>query len=305
LGATNILVALFFLCSNILYLKLNFTEQMNSPVIVFLIGLGVSFTSLLIINYFLSYRRKHLAFSHIKHLRFSHYLHRHNCQTEHLPQNVERYLSLVLHGDTHNFSTVQVQTSGQFRRNERSGWQNLHARAIYHCQQPAFAWFGYFGSLYFHTLTALLQYSGGKGRSSLLFFHSIPLLSSSGSETDLSLLSRYLTEAVWFPYVFLDSRYFTWAEKTQSISTVVFSYGSHVVHADVVFGEDGYINTINITDRFRDFKGFFEKQTFHFHCSDYQPHNGITIPGTVNFVWETESGDFPYANLQLTSISYH
>ncbi len=277
---------------------------MNSPVYNFLFGLCVSLTSLLIFNYILSHRRKHTAFSHIKSLRSFPPNKAHIAPRESLPKNVQRYLSLVLQENLPLTSTVQVEIQGQFRRNERSGWQNLHARAIYNCFQPAFAWFGYFGNVFFHTLTALLSFSDGKGSSSLLFFHSIPLLSSKGTETDLSLFSRYLTEAVWYPFVFLDTRYFRWIEKSDAISSLVFSYKSLVIHADVFFGNDGFIQTFTITDRFRDFKGFFEKQTFHVHCSSYQSFNDIIIPTAVNFIWETENGDFPYANLRVASIRH-
>lgn len=277
---------------------------MNTPIVVFLIGLGISLTSLLIINYLLSRRRRYSAFSRIKSLRFSPPTGTHLQSQESLPANVRKYFSLVLPKNARHYSLAQAQIAGQFRRNDRSGWQNLHARAIYHCFLPAFAWFGYFGNVFFHTLTALLTFSNGKGHSSLLFFHSIPLLSSSGYETDLSLLSRYLTEAVWFPFVFLDSRYFQWKEKSDHVSSVIFTYNSLVIHADVSFDKDGYISTFTITDRFRDFKGFFEKQTFHVHCSNYQSSNGISIPINVNFEWETDSGNFPYAYLQVTSIKY-
>lgn len=277
---------------------------MNTPLVVFLIGLGISLTSLLIINYLLSRRRKYVSFSRIKSLRFSPPSKEQLLSKESLPENVRRYISLVIPNEIRQYSTVQLQISGEFRRNDRSGWQNLHARAIYNCFVPAFAWFGYFGSVFFHALTALLTFSQGKGHSSLLFFHSIPLLSSSGAETDHSLLSRYLTEAVWFPFVFLDSRYFQWKAKSEHVSSVVFTYNALVIHADVTFNKDGYISTITITDRFRDFKGFFEKQTFHLHCSNYQSNNGISIPMNVNFVWETDSGDFPYAYLQVASIRY-
>lgn len=276
---------------------------MNTQGSLFFIGLCGSLAVLLIVNYLLSLRRKRLAFRRVhdaarltppqSFFDFSS-----------LPSPVEHYLSIVSGKDSLRYRLASLTISGQFRRNERAGWQQINARAIYNCTQPSFAWFGYFGYLFFHSLTALLTLNNGKGRSSLLFFHSIPLLSSSGTETDISLLSRYLSEAVYFPFIFRNSTLFKWSHLTETTAALEMSFAQYKIHATVAFDENGYISDITITDKFRDFKGFFEKQTFHAHYSDYQKFHDIFVPASLRYSWETSEGDFPYAQLNVSHLSY-
>ncbi|GAB1430174.1 hypothetical protein MASR2M18_10070 [Ignavibacteria bacterium] len=277
---------------------------MNTPGSLFFIGLCGSLAALLIINYLLSLRRKRLAFRRILgSVRLSSptsYL----ADFPLLPPPVERYLSLVINNNSSRYRLASLTISGQFRRNERAGWQRLNARAMYNCSEPSFAWFGYFGNLFFHTLTALLTLNNGKGRSSLLFFHSIPLLSSSGAETDISLLSRYLSEAVYFPFIFRNVKLFKWSPLTETTASLEMTFLQNKIHATVAFDSNGYISDITITDKFRDFKGFFEKQTFHAYYSDYQKFHNILVPTSLRYSWETSDEDFPYAQLNVSHLSY-
>lgn len=277
---------------------------MHTPSSLFFIGLCGSLAALLIINYLLSLRRKRLAFRRIYNsvkLISSSSL---SVNFPLLPPPVERYLSLVTSNNSSRFRLASLTLSGQFRRNERTGWQRINSRAIYNCNEPSFAWFGYFGHLFFHTLTALLTLNNGRGRSSLLFFHSIPLLSSSGIETDISLLSRYLSEAVYFPFIFRNNKLFQWSYLTESTAALEMTYSQNKIHATVTFNPNGYLSDITITDKFRDFKGFFEKQTFRANYSDYQKHQNILIPASLRYSWETSEGDFPYAQLNVKQLSY-
>lgn len=273
---------------------------MSTPSSFFFIGLSSSIILLLLVNYCYSLYRRKQAFSSIRKAGHS----TQPLRNKQLPPCVENYLLVSGANNINTAKFCYAIIDGQFRRNERTGWQNLHARVLYHITTPALAWFGYFGSVYFHALTALLTFRNGRGISSLMFFHSIPLLRSGGYETETSLLSRYVSEAVWFPLVFADSRYFEWESLSEFSASLTFSYHHHQIHATVYFRKDGFIQRITINDKFRDFKGFFEKQNFHFDCDNYQNYQGVTVPTNVGFIWETNDGDFPYAQLHLTSLIY-
>ncbi len=276
---------------------------MNAPFSLFLIGLGGSIAFLIAANYLLYKKRKRTAF---KKIIQSVQLTSPATQTQStiLPKIVHKYLNNTVGEIQTSHNIAKITISGQFRRNEKSGWQSVHAKAVYNCKYPSFAWFGYFGNPIFHTLTALLALNNNKGQSSLLFLHSIPLLHSSGSETITSLLSRYLTEAVCFPFVFTQSNLFEWNKLSNNSASLKLTHLQQEIHAIATFNEKNLLTHITITDRFRDFKGFFEKQTFHAEYANYQKFQNITIPTSINYSWETETGTFPYAKFIVSNVTF-
>jgi hypothetical protein len=82
------------------------------------------------------------------------------------------------------------------------------------------------------------------------------------------------------------------------------SYGTQHVSAQFTFNENGDIAYITSHDKYRDFKGSFEKEQFTLHCKNYQVFQHIRIPSEVEFVWNLEKQDFSYGKFKITSLTY-
>jgi hypothetical protein len=220
------------------------------------------------------------------------------------PKPVKIYLEHALALQNKMIHFASLKQIGEFRTSIDGEWSPMRADGHFLATKPGFIWKSRFGSGFIPTKTAWLELLDGKGFGSVKFLGLFTILNPSGYEADISLLSRYLMESIWFPTALLPSNYLSWKAVDDMNAIATLSYGTQHVSAQFTFNENGDIAYITSHDKYRDFKGSFEKEQFTLHCKNYQIFQQIRIPSEVEFVWNLEKQDFSYGKFKITSIKY-
>lgn len=216
-----------------------------------------------------------------------------------LPSPVSNFFSQIFSENQRTIRFAHIKHTGRFRQRPDDDWYPVRGNAHYAGDEPGFVWKGKFSKK-----TAHLTYLNGQGESFLKFFDSIPLLESSGKETSISLLVRYLMEAIWFPTALLPINGVQWTPVDAHSARMTLRNHGISVAVTVFFDENGLISQMETYDKFRDFKNHFEKSRFIMKCSNYRESDGIKIPMNLQFIWALPEGDFQYGEFEIKSIRY-
>lgn len=216
-----------------------------------------------------------------------------------VPPPVKTYFQTIFPETQSMIRFAHIRHSGQFRQRPDDEWYPVRGMAHYSADEPGFVWKGRFSKK-----TAHLTYLNGHGTSFLKFLNSIPLLESSGKETSISLLVRYLMEAVWYPTALLPMNGVQWQPIDNNSARMTLRDNSLSVSVTVFFDENGLITRMETQDKFRDFKNHFEKARFIMLCKDYKKFDSVLVPTTLQFIWALPEGDFHYGEFIVNTIAY-
>lgn len=221
-----------------------------------------------------------------------------------LPPIVQKYFVSSLREGQSYIDFVQMKQEADFRTQIDGDWAQLSADVWYSGNEPGMVWKARFGTSLLPYKTASLEFIGGKGHGLVRLLGMITLLEPRGFEADITLLSRYLMEAVWFPTVLLPSRHIEWTTVSDYVAKADIHFAGLSASALFTFSPDGLIENIVTHDKFRDFKGSFEKEQFTLHCRNYKQFQNVTIPTEVEFVWNLPNTDFSYGKFRVVSVRY-
>jgi len=228
----------------------------------------------------------------------------HSSAVSSLPPIVQKYFSTVLRDGQQYIDFIEMTQEADFRTQIDGDWSHLSADVWYSANEPGLVWKARFGTSILPYKTAWLEFIHGKGHGLVRLLGTITLLETHGFEADITLLSRYLMEAVWFPTVLLPSRQIEWSAVSELSAKAEITFEGLCASAIFTFTEDGLIENIVTHDKFRDFKGSFEKEQFTLHCKNYKQFQKITIPTEVEFVWNLPDKDFLYGKFRVENIRY-
>jgi hypothetical protein len=124
-----------------------------------------------------------------------------------------------------------------------------------------------------------------------------------GPEMDQGALMRYLNEMMWFPIAFLGDNV-TWQAVDDQSADVTFTDCGKSVTARLVFGADGRLTNF-IAQRYFENKGQYTLDTWETPMTQYGVLGGLNLPVRGQAVWKLPSGDFPYIDVELTTVEYN
>lgn len=221
-----------------------------------------------------------------------------------LPPIVQKYFTTTLREGQPYIDFIHMRQEADFRTQIEGDWSHLSADVWYSANQPGMVWKARFGTSFLPFKTASLEFIGGKGHGLVRLLGTITLLEPHGYEADITLLSRYLMEAVWFPTVLLPNRHIQWTPVSDLSAKAEINFQGVSASALFTFTDDGQIANIVTHDKFRDFKGSFEKEQFTLYCRNYNQYQNIVIPTEVEFVWNLQDKDFSYGKFRVASVHY-
>lgn len=229
----------------------------------------------------------------------------HADQVRALPSPVQKYLTTVLKDGQPTLRYAILSQKATFRHRPNSPWFRVKATEVISGMEPGYVW----DALLTHNAawwrTAKLSYVQGAAHGHIKLYGAFTLQEFEGPETDRSMLFRLLSELVWIPTAFLPTKTLRWEHVDESTARAIITDGSTRVHALFHFNDNGEIDRIVTSDKYRDHKSGFEQAQFTMHCSNYQTFEGVRIPTQVDFVWNLESGDFDYGHFTVTRAHFH
>ncbi len=221
-----------------------------------------------------------------------------------LPACVRRYLDRAIPADAKTLSSAELHIDGEIRPTPKADWRELRAREVVVINKPALIWDAVIKTRKTRR-SAQLIYVDETGLGSIKLFGVIPFMESHGDEADISLLSRFLTEAVWFPAALAPGGPISWKSLDENSARAVIRDGALQASATFRFDENGDVADVSSDDRYRDYRGSFVHEHFVMRCAAYKEFAGFRLPSQVSFAWQNHMGsgqEFEYARFTLRDI---
>ena len=221
-----------------------------------------------------------------------------------LPSPVQRYLHYALREGQPNIRYAILRQEARFKHRVGSPWFTVRATEYISGMEPGFVWDAVLKHNAAWWRTAKLSYVHGKGHGHLKLFGALTLQEYEGSETDVSMLFRFLSELVWLPTGLLPTKTLRWQAIDDSSARAVIMDGDTKIEATFHMNSIGEIDRIVTAQKFRDHKSGFEQSRFTLECKTYKEVDGVMIPTEVDFVWNLEQGDFKYGQFKIEDVTY-
>jgi hypothetical protein len=124
-----------------------------------------------------------------------------------------------------------------------------------------------------------------------------------GEKLDQATMIHYLNEIMWFPTAFLGEN-ISWEKADERSARVTFSDHGKSVSARMFFDEAGRLTNFT-TLRYREIDGDFSLDPWSTPILDYGERAGLKLPIRGQAVWNLDSGDLPYADLEITELEFN
>ena len=220
-----------------------------------------------------------------------------------LPAPVQRYMSFTDVLGKPWINNVVLNQVGKFRQGIDRPWMPMTAKQIYTISPPSFVWDARFKIVGLPLLRARDEYRFGRSRMYGKLAGLITVFDVQGEKLDQGTMIRYLSEMIWFPIAFLGENIIWQAVDSQS-ADVHFNDAGKSVSGRLFIDEDG--RPTNFTAmRYREIDGDFSLDAWSTPFTGYGVHAGLNLPTQGQAVWNLQSGDLMYADLEVEEIEFN
>jgi len=221
---------------------------------------------------------------------------------EGLPGPVKRFLENSQVVGTPYIKKARIKQTGQFKMAPDKPWTPFTAEQEYDIPSASFIWKVNMKMAPYVHITGSDRLENGEGNMRIKLLGFIPIVNEKGAEMDQGAMTRYLSEAIWFPQSFLDS-HLSW-EAIDSLS----ARGILTIHDKSVEG----IFSFDELGRFTEFtcnryyikgkeKLFLPWRT---PATGYAERGGLQLATKGKAIWEHPEGEYCYIDLEITDVSY-
>jgi hypothetical protein len=220
-----------------------------------------------------------------------------------LPTPVQRYMTYTGVVGTPWIDTVRLKQVGKFRQGPDRPWMPVTAEELYTTNPPSLIWNARFKVAGLPLLRAKDRYESGHGHMFGKLAGMFTVFDVSGDKLDQATMIRYLNEIMWFPTAFLGES-ISWKDVGSDSAQVTFSDHGKSVSARMFFDSDGRLTNFT-TMRYREIDGDFSLDPWSTPILGYGERAGLKLPIHGQAVWNLESGDLSYADLEITEVEYN
>ena len=220
-----------------------------------------------------------------------------------LPAPVQRYMSFTDVLGKPWINSVVLNQVGKFRQGIDRPWMPMTAKQIYTISPPSFVWDARFKIVGLPLLRARDEYRFGRGRMHGKLAGLITVFDSQGEKLDQGAMIRYLSEMIWFPTAFLGAN-ITWQAVDSLSSDVQLIDAGKTVSGRLFFDDEG--RPTNFTAmRYREIDGDFSLDAWSTPITGYGERAGLKLPTQGQAVWNLQSGDLMYVDLEIKEVEYN
>jgi hypothetical protein len=220
-----------------------------------------------------------------------------------LPEPVQRYMHFSGVIGKPWINTVLLKYIGRFRQGIDRPWMPMTVKQSYTISPPSFVWDARFKTLGLPLLRARDEYRSGHGHMFAKLAGLFTVFDIRGEQLDQGTMIRYLSEMIWFPTAFLGEN-ITWQAVDDQSADVHFDDAGKSVSGRLYVDGDG--RPTNFTAlRYKEIDGYFSLDPWSTPITGYGKLADLNLPTQGQAVWNLETGDLMYADLQIEEIIYN
>ena len=220
-----------------------------------------------------------------------------------LPEPVQRYMAYTGVVGKAWIESVRLQQRGRFRTGPARSWLDMTAEQHYTTDPPFFLWKANFKIAGFPLIRARDRYESGHAHMFGKIAGLFTIFDVRGEKLDQGAMLRYLSEMIWFPAAFLGEN-ISWKSVDELSARVTLSDHGKEVSGILHFDAEGKFRNFT-TQRYREVDGDFSLDPWSTPIIEYGERAGLMLPVRGTAVWNLDSGDLTYADLQITEIEYN
>ncbi|MDW7650076.1 MAG: DUF6544 family protein [Bacillota bacterium] len=220
-----------------------------------------------------------------------------------LPEPVQRWLQRSQVVGKEKATALRLKQKGLFRMGEDKPWIPFTAQQYYNIESPGFIWYTTMKMAPSLSVRGRDLYYDGRGNMLIKVLSLIKVADASGLEMDQGTLVRFLNEMMWFPSAAIND-YVTWEQVSENSAKAMMEYKGVSASAIFHFNDDG--DLINfVAERYMDSPDGFRLETWATPIDEHREMDGRRIPTKGEAIWELDTGDFSYIQLEVTEIEYN
>jgi hypothetical protein len=219
-----------------------------------------------------------------------------------LPEPAQRYLRYCGVVGTKPIQTVSLKQKGFFRMKEDQKMMPIEAEQYYTTNPPSFLWYGKISPIPLFSIKARDKLLNGEGSMLIKLLGLFKVGEALGIEMNQAALTRYLSEAIWFPTV-LCSEYVQWIPVDSNSAKANIEYKG--IEASGVFHLDSKGQLTNFTTERYQINGDERVlRPWSTPISAYKEINSLNIPYKGDAVWHMDGREFKYIEVEITELKY-
>jgi CBS domain-containing protein len=222
---------------------------------------------------------------------------------EDLPEPVRRYMEYTGVVGFPWINNARLKQAGTFRMGPERSWMPVEAEEYYTIDPPSLTWNARFKIAGLPILRAKDRYESGHGHMFGKLAGLFTVFDLTGEELDQATMIRYLNEIMWFPTAYLGEN-IEWEGLDEHSAQVTFDDGGKSVSARMFFDNAGRLTNFT-ANRYREIDGDFSLDLWSTPILGYGERAGLKLPVRGQAVWNLPTGDFSYADLEVTEIEYN
>jgi hypothetical protein len=221
-----------------------------------------------------------------------------------LPPVIQRWLKVSGVVGKPAVQDVRLKQTGQMRLKENSKWMTFTATQYFSVEKPQFVWQTTVQLLPLISLNGRDKFLNGEGHLLINLFSLFRVAKAgNNSKMNSATLIRYLAETSWFPSAAL-CKYIRWAPIDLHTAKATINFSG--VEAEGVFHFNANGDFTRFTaDRYMTTGIDAKPEKWLVEVTGYKEFNGYRIPHKNKVTWQLQTGDFNWANIEITSIEFN
>lgn len=223
-----------------------------------------------------------------------------------LPESVQRYFRAVLKDGQPLVAAVTIEMAGRFNLSATGAlWKPFRSRQWVVTRRPGFTWDAQVALLAGLPVRVVDSYIAGIGmlHAAVLGLFTVAQARGEG-ELARGEFMRFFAEAAWYPTALLPSQGVRWSAVDSQSAKASIADGPVSLDLLFRFNDAGLIDSFRAESRGAGVGKDMEKLPWEGRWSNYQTHNGMTVPMTGEVAWMRKEGRKPYFKGTVTSMCF-
>ncbi len=198
--------------------------------------------------------------------------------------------------------TVSLKQRGFFRMKEGQRMMPMQAEQYYTTNPPSFLWYGKITPVPLLSIKARDMLFNGKGSMLIKLLGLFKVGETSGIEMGQAALTRYLSEAIWFPTALLD-KCVTWMQVNTNSARAIIEYAGIKASGIFHFDSNGQLKNFT-TERYQLEGDKLILRPWSTPIRAYKAINNLNIPYRGDAFWHLDGREFKYIEVEITELKY-